>query len=290
MGCASSQFLEDNNDYRQIGGAGGLVGPHIVSLTSTSYGLLTLDSLQPQSNPTPLSEPEIINSWELMAGLDTDSFRFSPIPKSPLLHTVDSPISRPHNPLIIKSNVLKPLNSDKTDLLKPNSTKFCYSLDGFDRNCPPGGENAVVIYTTTLRGIRKTFEECNAVRAVFEGCGVWVIERDVSMDLGFREELRDLMKGKEGLIVPRVFVRGRYIGGAEEVLRIHKEGGLFQLIEGLPKSRTGEVCDGCGGVRFLPCFQCSGSCKIVKEDTRMVVRMRCLECNENGLVLCPICS
>ncbi|XP_077247501.1 uncharacterized protein At5g39865-like [Tasmannia lanceolata] len=321
MGCAASSHLFEDDEGVKLSGPGGLVSHHIVSLTSTTYGLLTLDSPQPQSmstepnspkpglspislfpSPRPSESPEIINSWELMAGLDTDSFRFSPIPKSSLLHTVselDSRISRPKitgkenanrpvgfSPTLPNFNVLKPLNGEKTDLFKPS--RCCYSLDQFEKRCPLGGENAVVIYTTTLRGIRKTFEECNAVRAVMEGIGVRIIERDVSMDSGFREELRELMNGKVGARVPRVFVRGRDIGGAEEVLRIHEEGGLSQLVEGLPKCRIGVVCDGCGGVRFLPCFRCSGSCKIVKEDGKKV--LRCPDCNENGLVLCPICS
>lgn len=177
-------------------------------------------------------------------------------------------------------------------------------MDMFERRCPPGGEQAVVLYTTTLRGIRKTFEDCNAVRAALEGLGVWVRERDVSMDMGFREELRNLMSGTNdgggGALVPRLFVRGRYIGGAEEVLRIHEEGGLAKLVEGLPKARCGGgACDGCGGARFLPCFQCSGSRKVVAtvaEDEKLggagrdrIEVVRCPDCNENGLVLCPIC-
>ena len=82
-------------------------------------------------------------------------------------------------------------------------------------------------------------------------------------------------------------MKRRYIGGAEEGL-------LLELFEGLPKRRANEVCEGCGNVRFLPCFQCNGSCKMVmvvkeemgqkQEGTSMVVR--CPDCNENGLVLC----
>ena len=156
-----------------------------------------------------------------------------------------------------------------------------------------------MIYTTTLRGVRKTFEACNAVRSAIEGLGVSLCERDISMDRGFKEELRELMKGKDGgqMVPPRVFVKGRYVGGAEEVLRILEEECLGELLQGLPKIRAGEVCEGCGGVRFLPCFQCNGSCKMVmmvKEEMQQKqgksVVVRCPDCNENGLVLCPICS
>lgn len=157
----------------------------------------------------------------------------------------------------------------------------------------------MVLYTTTLRGIRKTFEDCNAVRAALDGLGVWVRERDVSMDLGFREELRGLMS--EPVAVPRVFVRGRYIGGAEQVLQMHEDGRLGLLVEGLPKSRNSGACDGCGGVRFLPCFRCSGSRKLVVAPAADAAKasgggrpnervVRCPDCNENGLAFCPICT
>ena len=112
------------------------------------------------------------------------------------------------------------------------------------------------------------------------------------MDMGFREELKGLVKS---LTLPKLFVRGRCIGGNEEVLRIHEEGGLEKLLEGLPKAKPGQVCDGCCGDRFLPCFCCNGGKKIIapmgkgEEMKGGGGVVRCPECNENGLVPCPIC-
>lgn len=51
-----------------------------------------------------------------------------------------------------------------------------------------------------------------------------------------------------------------------------------------------EPCGGCGGVRFVPCDACSGSCKVfVADDEDGGAFRRCPECNENGLVRCPVC-
>jgi glutaredoxin domain-containing cysteine-rich protein 1 len=88
------------------------------------------------------------------------------------------------------------------------------------------------------------------------------------------------------------------VGGSDEVLKIVEEGLLGDILEGLPKKRAGSVCEGCGEARFLPCFQCNGSSKmvlVVEEEVGQrqgstTVVVRCPECNENGLVLCPICS
>ncbi|KAH0448061.1 hypothetical protein IEQ34_021861 [Dendrobium chrysotoxum] len=53
------------------------------------------------------------------------------------------------------------------------------------------------------------------------------------MDLRFREELCQLMDGS--VVLPSVFVKGRYIGGAEQVLQIDSSlwchGGML-VVEG----------------------------------------------------------
>lgn len=277
MGCVSSHLLNHEDEF----GTSALgVGHHIVSLTSTTYGLL--NTLDPPTPPPPSrftlkplrsEPPEIINSWELMEGLDTESFRFSPLTPPP---------SKPSH----KENTNPNLNLNPA-LKKPGSALS----DRFERICPPNGEKKVVIYTTTLRGVRRTFEACNAVRAAFDAFGVQICERDVSMDSGFKEELRELLKEKT-VVPPRVFVKGYYIGGAEEMLKVVEEGLLGEVLQGLPRKAVGGgVCEGCGDMRFLPCFRCNGSCKMVsKQKQGNTVVVKCSDCNENGLVLCPLCS
>ncbi|KAK7244891.1 hypothetical protein RIF29_39720 [Crotalaria pallida] len=159
-------------------------------------------------------------------------------------------------------------------------------LHKFEMKCPEGGENCVVIYSTTLRGIRKTFEDCNKVRSIVESYCVRVVERDVSMHSGFKEELRKLMGTKE-VKVPVVFVKGRFVGGADEVVKLEEEEKLGVLFEGIPKALLGG-CGGCGGVRFVMCMECNGSCKVLDEENKKNVR--CGQCNENGIIQCPICS
>lgn len=121
----------------------------------------------------------------------------------------------------------------------------------------------------------------------------------MSMDSGFKEELKELLKGKEKestvIVPPRVFVKGFYIGGAEEMLKVVEEGLLGEVLYGLPRKVVGAVCEGCGDMRFLPCFRCNGSCKMVivrdhKQGTTTTLVVKCTDCNENGLVLCPLCS
>ena len=50
-------------------------------------------------------------------------------------------------------------------------------------------------------------------------------------------------------------------------------------------------CEGCGGARFVPCWECGGSCKVVvaADGGAATATERCGKCNENGLMMCPIC-
>ncbi|GAB2287877.1 hypothetical protein Dimus_022232 [Dionaea muscipula] len=192
---------------------------------------------------------------------------------------------------------------------KSNHEKEMETHYGFD------GKKIVVLYLTSLRGVRKTYEDCCNVRVILKSLGLRVDERDVSMHSGFKEELRELL-GTAGFNrpvgLPRVFAGEKYIGGADEIRRMHEEGKLEKVLESFKMSKDdggGEdngyglrACDACGDIRFLPCVTCSGSCKIYyeavnQEDEGNEVDceeseygfQRCPDCNENGLVRCPIC-
>lgn len=168
-------------------------------------------------------------------------------------------------------------------------------LREFPARCPPDGEGAVVLYTTTLRGIRKTFEDCNGVRALLENLAVAFQERDVSMDRGLRDELWAVIGEKA--VPPRLFVRGRDVGGAAQVLALHEEGHLVSLLSSpLPEANknkkgaiaAGRKCEACGGLRFMVCGECDGSRKVF-DGERGGGDVRCRGCNENGLVMCTLC-
>ncbi|XP_009626221.1 uncharacterized protein At5g39865-like [Nicotiana tomentosiformis] len=162
-------------------------------------------------------------------------------------------------------------------------------LSNFEEKCPPGGSDKVIFYTTSLRGIRKTFEDCNIIRFLLESFRVVYYERDVSMHVEYREELWRILSGR--VVPPRLFIRGRDIGGADEVVGLHEQGILKKLLHGIPLLPSTSPCKGCCGIRFVLCFNCHGSCKITDPEGKAnEFPSRCPECNENGLIKCPICS
>jgi glutaredoxin domain-containing cysteine-rich protein 1 len=183
----------------------------------------------------------------------------------------------------MSSSKVSPIDDEEQ---KGSPLNHPHPLASYELKCPPGGEERVVLYSTSLRGIRQTFESCNNVRMILESFNVHVDERDVSMHAGFREELKALI-GKPIVSVPRVFINGYYIGGAEEVIELHEDGLLLHLVKTLPVQTSRQICDCCGGIRFVPCTECSGSCKILTHSTNKVTR--CPYCNENGLIRCTLC-
>ncbi|XP_010273192.1 PREDICTED: uncharacterized protein At5g39865-like [Nelumbo nucifera] len=151
----------------------------------------------------------------------------------------------------------------------------------------PGTEDRIVLYFTSLRGIRRTYEDCCTVRTIFKGFRVPVDERDISMDSAYRKELQSVL-GEKTVSLPKVFIRGKYIGGADEIRQLHEVGELAKLFKGFPVREPGFVCGSCGDARFVPCLNCNGSRKVFDEEEEQL--RRCPECNENGLIRCPDCS
>ncbi|KAL5708346.1 hypothetical protein ACHQM5_019149 [Ranunculus cassubicifolius] len=338
---------------------------HLVSLTSTTYGsLLLIDSNEKNPNPR-LNEPpldnedypspdSVINTWELMAGLDEefdhvanpisskskissgfvfddrrcfsfdsanvkgcnfngkvknlrdelqytkeedDDVTVENVTKPLWQHLSEELILGEMDPNVVNSfrkaessrklglnKKMKPSISDVKVTPLFNATKVTPLFN--NRIQLPGTEDRIVIYFTSLRGIRRTYEDCGIVRTIFKGLRVPVDERDISMDSSYRKELQSALE-KMTVSLPQVFVRGRYLGGVEEVKQLHEDGELVNLVEGFPVQDPAYVCENCGDARFVPCLNCNGSRKIFVEEEGQL--KRCVDCNENGLIRCPSC-
>nr|XP_043632337.1 uncharacterized protein At3g28850-like [Erigeron canadensis] len=294
---------------------------------------------------TPPGEPETINAWELMEGLDDTSplrpklisnhirsFSFHVNPNS--FTSLDGPDSNSNSVFdSVDTSIASDFDSEmitefrkSLELLHPENSCYLPSNDGFNdelldisdpkkdyvsdckaNNSPPRVKEKLVLYFTSLRGVRKTYEECCHVRHILKATGVRVDERDVSMHSGFKEELKELLGGIiSGL--PKVFIGKKCIGGAMEIRRLHEDGHLEKALEGCEMMEVDNFgggggkggCEACGDIRFVPCETCSGSCKIYYEDESDETEddereesdygfQRCPDCNENGLIRCPIC-
>ncbi|KAK4710496.1 hypothetical protein R3W88_005009 [Solanum pinnatisectum] len=202
----------------------------------------------------PGGESESVNVWKLMEDLEDINL-----------------LASPHRVCRFSFDVLDNPYDQLTPQLKSNCGVAELKL--VQQN-----KDKVILYFTSLRGVRKTYEDCCRVRMILKGLGVKIDERDVSMHVGFNKELKELLPGegyRGGVLLPRVFLGRKYIGGLEKV------------VESCESVENG-VCESCGDVRFVPCETCYGSCKIYYEaeydEADECGFQRCTDCNENGLI------
>ncbi|KAG6396039.1 hypothetical protein SASPL_142177 [Salvia splendens] len=296
-----------------------------------------IDSKIPKLPPmtpviTPPGEPETIDAWEMMEGLEDSSplrpahfrsFSFhvgagaddQPTPRVKEISSDGDTETSSNDTSIVSefdSGVIATLRKALVDL--PPANPFHLQGIGEDEKQSEKEEkDKLIVYFTSLRGVRKTYEDCCHVRVMLKGLGVKVDERDVSMHSGFKEELKTALLAAEagGIGLPSVFLGGKLVGGADEIRRLNEEGMLGKLVENCEPADDGGLaagCEACGDVRFVPCETCSGSCKIYydadsenidadededgndgDDDDEECGFKRCPDCNENGLIRCPIC-
>ncbi|CAH1124556.1 unnamed protein product [Ceutorhynchus assimilis] len=149
----------------------------------------------------------------------------------------------------------------------------------------------VVVYTTTMGIIRDTYQACTKVKQILRTLLVKFEERDVFMSVDYQNEIRERMKCEQ-ILVPQVFVDGQHCGDAETLERLNESGELRKILKAYKNPDVCSTCQMCGGYRLLPCTVCNGSKKSVHRNhfTAEFVALKCMNCDENGLVRCTICS
>lgn len=149
----------------------------------------------------------------------------------------------------------------------------------------------VVVYTTSMGIIRETYQRCLKVRQILRTHLVKFEERDIAGSREVLAEIKDRMNSKQ-ILVPQVFVEGQHIGDAETIDRLNESGELRRILKPYRSPDTCNVCQVCGGYQLLPCALCSGSKKSVHRNqfTAELVSLKCVYCDEVGLVKCYACT
>ena len=71
----------------------------------------------------------------------------------------------------------------------------------------------MVVYVTSFRGVRSTFEECRYVLDLFHNLRVRVVTKDIYVYRFYHRELEErLRRQQSGHGVPQVFIGGQHVG------------------------------------------------------------------------------
>lgn len=148
----------------------------------------------------------------------------------------------------------------------------------------------VVVYTTTMGIVRGTYQRCVLVKKILRNLMVKYEERDVFMSTEYQDEIRDRMKSEQ-ILVPQLFVDGQHIGDADTVEKLNECGELRKMLKPYKSPDACNTCQMCGGFRLLPCRICNGSKKSLHRNhfTAEFVALKCMNCDEVGLVKCEAC-
>ncbi|XP_057366801.1 glutaredoxin domain-containing cysteine-rich protein CG12206-like [Daphnia carinata] len=149
----------------------------------------------------------------------------------------------------------------------------------------------VVVYTTSMGVVRQTFQRCLQVQRILGTLLINYEERDVSMNRQVQQELKERMN-RNRVVIPQVFVEGQLLGDADAIEKLNETGDLRQILRRYKRVGPETICDSCGGYRYLPCSVCSGSKKSIHRNhfTAEFVALKCITCNEAGLIRCVACS
>ncbi|KAI4339154.1 hypothetical protein MLD38_024125 [Melastoma candidum] len=234
------------------------------------WPLRRINTTPPSPRSTPFSCSSFKDVQSLCAADDEDDdVRRRPQPHSPV---ASSPRSSP-------TAVFQRIRISASSLALRHATYLPTSRSKFLQ------EERITVYFTSLRVVRKTYEESRAVRSILRGYRVPMDERDLSMDSQYVAELRGMLGGRSA--IPCVFVGRRCVVGAEEVRRLHESGELGKMIAGVRGGAGGRGdCGGCGGMRYVVCGVCHGGRKLYVDKSGF---RSCDSCNVNGLVRCSLC-
>ncbi|XP_066592068.1 glutaredoxin domain-containing cysteine-rich protein CG12206-like [Prorops nasuta] len=149
----------------------------------------------------------------------------------------------------------------------------------------------LVVYFTSSGIIRRTFYDCIKVRQILRNHMAKIEERDLFHCTNYQTELRERLSCMD-ITLPQVFINGRYLGDFNTIERLNESGDLRTILKPFKDTNAWKsTCQFCGGYRLRLCSTCNGSKRSVLRNsfTMEFIGLRCIRCNDVGLVNCTEC-
>lgn len=148
----------------------------------------------------------------------------------------------------------------------------------------------IIIYTTSMTVVRPTHARCKKLQKMLQTHMVRYEEKDLFMSKENQKELMERLNTNE-IVLPQVFADGASLGTLENLERLNESGELRHILANFTKIDVKSSCEKCGGYRYMPCNFCHGSKKSLRRNnfTDEFCALRCMQCDENGLLRCDLC-
>ncbi|OWF45729.1 glutaredoxin domain-containing cysteine-rich protein CG12206-like [Mizuhopecten yessoensis] len=199
---------------------------------------------------------------------------------------VSSPRSLQERPIVSRRGSVRGLQNR----VKAGIATFLNPEGGTQRNYSQLEKGKIVIYTSSMAIVRETYERCILAKKILQTHMVRYEEKDLFMSVENQRELRERL-GVNEVVLPQVFADGVVLGGMQELENLNEEGELRKVFSNFTKINVRSSCEKCGGYRYVPCTFCHGSKKSLKRNyfTEEFSALRCMQCDENGLLRCDLC-
>lgn len=158
------------------------------------------------------------------------------------------------------------------------------------RNYKQLEKGKIVVFTTSMNIVRSTHERCKKVKKMLQTHMVRYEEKDLFMSKENQKELMERLSTNQ-IVLPQVFADGASLGTLEHLEKLNESGELRHILASFTKIDVKSSCEKCGGYRFIPCNFCHGSKKSLRRNhfTDEFCSLRCMQCDENGLLRCDLC-
>ena len=143
----------------------------------------------------------------------------------------------------------------------------------------------LILYTTSSATETDILNECKKILGLLSYIKIKFEERDICINPDYESELKERLQKGEAK-PPYVFLRGSPLGDGKNLMELHKEGILEELLKDFKMESIPE-CVQCGGKRFTLCLWCQGSKKGLLNNYGY---LKCTVCNKNGLQACFECN
>ncbi|CAK9302780.1 unnamed protein product [Gordionus sp. m RMFG-2023] len=148
----------------------------------------------------------------------------------------------------------------------------------------------VTIYTTTCTALRETYTRSENAKTLLNAMNVKYEEKDCYIDSKYTQEVKMLFPTHDLPQLPQIFINTQHLGGYKELEELNEAGILGEILEKYKMGILKPHCLSCGDLNYVMCPKCHGGKRSAIFNSFSQIPLKCVHCEETGLIRCQNCS